>query len=124
MIGSRIAVLVELNRPIGIGAGEVRLQFNHVFRSAFEHRSAQPPDPRPISSHYMRCLLTQDEISMLAAQDAAPLYGSSAPGPRDLPDLARLPCASAYRSFRDHYQSGRRSPDLRYVWEGHRLGGH
>ncbi len=80
MIGSRIAVLVELNRPIGIGAGEVRLQFNHVFRSAFEHRSEQPPDPRPISSHYMRCLLTQDEISMLAAQDAAPLYGSSAPG--------------------------------------------
>ena len=80
LVGSRIAALVELSMPRGVDPGEVREQFMNVFRSAFGYQSEQPPDPRPISSHYMRCLLTQDEISALADQDAASRLGSSLPG--------------------------------------------
>ena len=79
-IGNRQAVLVELNLSTGASADEIRRQFTDVFRASFEHQSEPPPEPRPISAHYMRCLLTQDEISMLADQDAAPQAGSSPPG--------------------------------------------
>jgi subtilisin family serine protease len=78
-IGNRQAVLVELNLSTGASAEEIRGQFTDVFRASFENQSEQPPEPRPISAHYMRCLLTQDEISALADQDTAPQAGSSLP---------------------------------------------
>ena len=74
-VGNRQAVLVELNLSTGASADEIRGHFIDVFRAAFERESEQPPEPRPISSHYMRCLLTQDEITMLADQDAVPRPG-------------------------------------------------
>jgi len=78
-IGNRQAVLVELNLSTGASAEEIRRQFTDVFHASFENQSEQPPEPRPISAHYMRCLLTQDEISTLADQDTAPQAGSSLP---------------------------------------------
>jgi subtilisin family serine protease len=77
-IGGRQAVLVELNLSTGASADDIRRQFIDVFHSSFAHQSEQPPEPRPISAHYMRCLLTQAEITMLAQQDA-PAPGSAAP---------------------------------------------
>jgi subtilisin family serine protease len=78
-IGNRQAVLVELNLSTGASAEEIRREFTDVFRASFENQSEQPPEPRPISTHYMRCLLTQDEISTLADQDTAPQAGSALP---------------------------------------------
>lgn len=78
-IGNRQAVLVELNLSTGASAEEIRRQFTDVFHASFENQSEQPPEPRPISAHYMRCLLTQGEISTLADQDTAPRAGSSLP---------------------------------------------
>jgi subtilisin family serine protease len=70
-IGGRNSVLVELNLPAGTIAVEMREQFLRVFQATFEHESEQPPEPLQVSSHYMRCLLRQDEITKLADQDAA-----------------------------------------------------
>ena len=69
-IEGREAVLVELNLPAGTIAEDMRDQFRGVFHAAFADESEQPPEPLPISSHYMRCLLTPDEVTKLAAQDA------------------------------------------------------
>src|SRR6516165_10172253 len=79
-IEGRQAVLVELNLPSGAIAEDMREQFRNVFHAAFEHESEQPPDPLPISSHYMRCLLTPDEVTTLAAQDADPPGGPAPAG--------------------------------------------
>jgi subtilisin family serine protease len=79
-IEGRQAVLVELNMSAGAIADDMREQFRTVFHAAFEHESEQPPEPVQISTHYMRCLLTQDEISKLAQQDAAAPGGSAPPG--------------------------------------------
>lgn len=68
-IDGRHAVLVELSTPPGAIADRVRAEFGDVFRAAFAGAS-QPPAPVPISGHYMRCLLTEDEIAALAEQDA------------------------------------------------------
>src|SRR5215831_6206338 len=82
-IEDRQAVLVELNLPSGAIAEDVREQFRTVFHTAFEHESEQPPEPLPVSSQYMRCLLTPDEITKLAAEDAgAP--GDPAPAARTI----------------------------------------
>ena len=82
-IEGRQAVLVELNLPAGALAEDMREQFRSVFHAAFEHESEQPPEPLPISSHYMRCLLTPDEVTKLARQDAgAP--GDPAPAARTI----------------------------------------
>jgi subtilisin family serine protease len=70
-IDGRQAVLVELKLATGASAGAVREQFRNVFRAAFEQESEPPPEPVPISGHYMRCLLTQDEITALAEQDTS-----------------------------------------------------
>ncbi len=70
-IGSRHVVLVELNLSGSASSADIRGQFTDVFQAAFGHESEPPPEPRQISAHYMRCLLTQDEISALADQDAA-----------------------------------------------------
>ena len=78
-IEGRQAVLVELNLPAGAIAADMREQFKAVFHAAFEHESEQPPEPLPISTHYMRCLLTQDEISTLAQQDVAAPAAPAAP---------------------------------------------
>jgi subtilisin family serine protease len=75
-VEGRWAVLVELNLPAGAIADDVREQFMGVFHAAFEHESERPPEPLQISSHYMRCLLTPDEIPKLANQDAWTLFGS------------------------------------------------
>jgi len=69
-IAGRQAVLVELSLPPGAIADEVRGQFGDVFQAAFGGQSSQPPTPVPISGHYLRCLLTQQEITALAQQDA------------------------------------------------------
>jgi subtilisin family serine protease len=79
-IEGRQAVLVELNLSAGAIADDMREQFSTVFHAAFEHESEQPPEPLQISTHYMRCLLTPDEISKLAQQDAAAPGGSAPPG--------------------------------------------
>jgi subtilisin family serine protease len=79
-IGNRQAVLVELNLSTGASADEIRRQFTDVFDASFGNQSEPPPEPRPISAHYMRCLLTEDEIGTLADQDTAPRAGSSLPG--------------------------------------------
>src|SRR5262249_13430500 len=82
-VEGRRGVLVELNLPAGAIAEDVRAQFGGVFHSTFEHEPGQPPEPLPISSHYMRCLLTPDEVTKLAAQDAgAP--GDPAPAARTI----------------------------------------
>lgn len=69
-IAGRQAVLVELSLPPGAIPDDVRSQFGDVFQTAFAGQSSQPPVPIPISGHYLRCLLTQDEITALARQDA------------------------------------------------------
>ena len=79
-IEGRQAVLVELNLSAGAIADDMREQFRAVFHAAFEHEAEQPPEPLQISTHYMRCLLTQDEISKLAQQDVAAPGGSAPPG--------------------------------------------
>jgi subtilisin family serine protease len=70
-IDGRHAVLVELSLPAGAIAQDVRGQFGDVFQAAFGSQVSQPPAPIPISGHYLRCLLTQDEITALARQDAS-----------------------------------------------------
>jgi subtilisin family serine protease len=70
-IDGRQAVLVELKLATGASADGVREQFKTVFHAAFEQESDPPPEPLPISGHYMRCLLTQDQITVLARQDAS-----------------------------------------------------
>ena len=79
-IEGRQAVLVELNLPSGAIAEDMREQFRGVFHAAFEHESEQPPEPLPISSHYMRCLLTPVEVTRLAQQDAGALAGPAPAG--------------------------------------------
>src|SRR4029077_7479879 len=69
-IEGRQAVLVELNLPSGAITEDMREQFRAVSHAAFEHKSEHPPEPLPISSHYMRCLLKPDEVTRLARQDA------------------------------------------------------
>lgn len=83
-VGSRQAVLVELNLSAGATADQVRGQFIDVFRASFEGQSERPPEPRPISVHYMRCLLTEDEIAVLAARDAADAAARPAPSRRTI----------------------------------------
>lgn len=75
-IAGRSAVLVELNLPPGAIAADVRGQFGDVFAAAFAGQASQPPPPVPISGHYFRCLLTLDEITALAQQDASRTAGS------------------------------------------------
>ena len=77
-IGDRYAVLVELNLAPGVSADQIRGQFLDVFHAAFASESEPPPEPRPISVHYLQCLLTQNEIRALAEQDEEPRAGSSA----------------------------------------------
>ena len=79
-VNGRQAVLVELDLSADAGADDIREQFRTVFHAAFEQEPEQPPEPLPISAHYMRCLLTQDEITTLAEQDKAHLAGSAPPG--------------------------------------------
>jgi subtilisin family serine protease len=74
-VDGRQAVLVELNLSPGTIADERREQFTNVFHAAFEQESEHPPLPLQVSSHYMRCLLTHDEITKLADQDAAAADG-------------------------------------------------
>src|ERR1700761_6183256 len=59
VIDGRQAVLVELRLAVGVSAEDLRAQFRNVFHAAFDHESDPPPEPLPISGHYMRCLLTQ-----------------------------------------------------------------
>src|SRR5256886_9851718 len=82
-IDGRQAVLVEANLPAGALGEAMREQFRGVFPAAFEHESEQPPEPLPISSHYMRCLLTPDEVAKLARQDAG-TPGDPAPAARTI----------------------------------------
>ena len=79
-IDDRQAVLVELSLLTGASADDIREQFRNVFHAAFEQEPEQPPEPLPISAHYMRCLLTQGEITALAEQDTGRPAGSSPPG--------------------------------------------
>jgi hypothetical protein len=77
-VGDRYAVLVELNLTPGVSADQIRGQFLDVFHAAFASESEPPPEPRPISVHYLQCLLTQAEIRALAEQDEEPQAGASA----------------------------------------------
>jgi subtilisin family serine protease len=82
-VEDRLGVLVELGVSAGLSSDDIREQFRNVFHTAFEHEREQPPEPVPISAHYMRCVLTRDEITRLAAQDAAAL-GRPAPTGRTI----------------------------------------
>jgi subtilisin family serine protease len=74
-VDGRHSVLVELNLSAGVIAEKVREQFRSVFQATFEHEPEQPPEPLQVSAHYMRCLLTQNEITGLAGADAAAAGG-------------------------------------------------
>ena len=76
-IDGRHSVLVELHLAAGSVADELRERFRNVFHTTFEHEPEQPPEPLQVSSHYMRCLLTQPEITKLADQDAAAPVGQT-----------------------------------------------
>jgi len=69
-VGDRQAVLVELNLAHGADPEAGRDDFRAVFREAFGDGVGAPPDPIPIATHYMRCLLTPQEITQLIAVDA------------------------------------------------------
>lgn len=74
-IDDRHSVLVELRLSPGTVADELRQRFRNFFHDTFEQESEEPPEPLQVSSHYMRCLLTQDQITKLASQDTAAAGG-------------------------------------------------
>lgn len=66
-VGDRIAVLVELN--VGHGITVAMKQFTQLFAVTFAGQ--QVTEPVPIARRYLRCLLTQDQVSALGAADRA-----------------------------------------------------
>jgi subtilisin family serine protease len=59
----RRVVLIELRLDRGASPDTVRRRFRRLFRDVFG--TAGPPQPVPVARHYMRCVLTPDEITRL-----------------------------------------------------------
>lgn len=66
-VGDRMAVLVELN--VGHGITVARNHFTQLFAATFAGQ--QVTEPVPIARRYLRCLLTQDQVSALGDADRA-----------------------------------------------------
>jgi subtilisin family serine protease len=66
-VGDRMAVLVELNVSHGITVA--RNHFIQLFAATFAGQ--QVTEPVPIARRYLRCLLTQDQVSTLGDADRA-----------------------------------------------------
>ncbi len=59
----RRVVLIELRLDRGASPDAVRRRFRRLFRDVFG--TAGPPQPVSVARHYMRCVLTPDEITRL-----------------------------------------------------------
>jgi subtilisin family serine protease len=70
-VGDRQAVLLELNLAYGNGAEASRSDFLRLFGATFADPPTAPPAPVPIATHYLRCLLSPDEIARLVDADGA-----------------------------------------------------
>ena len=68
----RQAVLVELQVGHGELAGAVCLRFTEIFNRAFPKEAKPPRPPIRISTLYMQCRLSGDEVDALVAADAGP----------------------------------------------------
>jgi subtilisin family serine protease len=66
-VGDRLAVLVELDVTHGLTVARER--FTQLFAATFAGRPMT--DPVPITRRYLRCLLTQDQVSALGDADRA-----------------------------------------------------
>jgi subtilisin family serine protease len=64
----RRVVLVELRLPAGVDPESVRADFLDLFERVFRGRV---PPPIPVGRHYMRCVLTPDEIQRLVHDGGA-----------------------------------------------------
>ncbi len=73
----RRVVLVELRLDPGADPGSVRADFLAFFGEVFPAADA-PPAPTPVAGHYMRCVLTPDEMTRLAQGGASPTAASIA----------------------------------------------
>lgn len=58
----RRMVLIELLVGAGVDPDDVRDQFLHMFHRVLRD---EPPTPTPVGRHYVRCMLTPDEIQRL-----------------------------------------------------------
>lgn len=74
---NRRSVLVELRVDPGADAEVVRRDFLAFFDDIFGHVADAPPNPTPVARHYLRCMLTPDEIRRLVGGGQAPTEGST-----------------------------------------------
>ena len=72
----RRLVLVELRVDPGADATSVRDDFRQLFADVFTGPDA-PPDPMPIARHYLRCVLSADEMTRLVQGGASPTAAST-----------------------------------------------
>jgi len=77
----RRVVLIELRLDRGASPPTVRRRFNRLFKDVFG--STGPPPPVPVARHYVRCVLTPDEITEL-------VRGGDADGQRGLGLIYRV----------------------------------
>jgi subtilisin family serine protease len=77
----RRVVLIELRLERGASPDTVRRRFRRLFRDVFG--TAGPPQPVAVARHYMRCVLTPDEITRL-------VRGGDVPGQRGLGLIYRV----------------------------------
>jgi subtilisin family serine protease len=77
----RRVVLIELRLDPGARPETVRGRFRRLFRDVFG--TSGPPQPVPVARHYMRCVLTPDEITRL-------VRGGDVPGQRGLGLIYRV----------------------------------
>ncbi len=77
----RRVVLIELRLDRGASPPTVRRRFNRLFKDVFG--TTGPPQPVPVARHYVRCVLTPDEITEL-------VRGGDADGQRGLGLIYRV----------------------------------
>jgi len=77
----RRLVLIELRLDRGASPATVRRRFRSLFRDVFG--TTGPPQPVSVARHYMRCVLTSDEITRL-------VRGGDSPGQRGLGLIYRV----------------------------------
>jgi hypothetical protein len=71
----RRVVLIELRLDRGASPPTVRRRFNRLFKDVFG--TTGPPQPVPVARHYVRCVLTPDEITECVGETPT---GSAASG--------------------------------------------
>jgi subtilisin family serine protease len=72
----RRLVLVELRVDPGADSRSVRTDFLQLFADIFAGPDA-PPDPTPIARHYLRCVLSADEMTRLVQGGTSPTAAST-----------------------------------------------